>query len=77
MVDRSLATMNMRGPGKKDMVNGLRAAMNIAASDDMRMRIGPGTVRALTAEAAMMRSVLTTDTTVTITMNGPIQIRIR
>lgn len=80
MVDRNLATMNLRilaiGP-RKDMVSE-RAAMDTAPSDDMRVRSAPGTVRALAVGAAMMRNVLTdtTDTTI-ITMNGLVRIRIR
>lgn len=79
MVDRSLATMNLRilaiGP-RKDTVSE-RAAMDTAPSDNMRGRSAPGTVRALAVGVAM-RNVLTdtTDTTI-ITMNGLVRIRIR
>lgn len=79
MVDRSLATMNLRilaiGP-RKDMVS-VRAAMDTAPSDNMRVRSAPGIVRALAVGVAM-RNVLTdtTDTTI-ITMNGLVRIRIR
>ena len=81
MVDSNLGTMNMRilaiGP-RKDMASG-RAVMDTAPSDNMRARSAPGTARALTVEAAMMRNVLTdtTDTTITITMNGLVRNRIR
>lgn len=79
MVDRSLATMNLRilaiGP-RKDMVSE-RAAMDTAPSGNMRARSALGTVRALVVGVAM-RNVLTdtTDTTI-ITMNGLVRIRIR
>jgi hypothetical protein len=81
MVDSNLGTMNMGilaiGP-RKDMASGM-AVMDTAPSDNMRARNAPGTARALAVEAAMMRNALTdtTDTTITITMNGLVRNRIR
>ena len=76
MVDRSLATMNLRIPAtghRKDMLSE-RAVMVTAPNDNMKARSALGTVRAL---AAMTRNVIdTTDTTI-ITTNVLVRIRSR
>lgn len=74
MVDRSLATMNLRIPAighRKDMVSE-RAVMVTAPNDNMKARSAPDTVRAL---AAMMRNVIDTADTTIITI--PVRIRSR